>query len=61
MKLSNPHHKVFVHVDGQKFEVTAIVSKAQDANDIMAADETVALIDQTSNGMLIIAKIEPTA
>jgi hypothetical protein len=57
MKLSNHHHKVFVHVDGKKFEVTAIVNSMKDANDICAADKTVGVIDETSNGMIIIAKL----
>lgn len=57
MKLSNPNHTVFVHVDGKKYEVAAIVNSHTDANDICAARNDVGVIDETSNGMIIIAKL----
>lgn len=61
MTLSNIGHNLYVTAMGKKFLVTDIVKSMEEANTICAKDNTVGVIDETDNGLVIIAKQEPTA
>ena len=62
LNLSNPWHNLFIEADGKRFQVRALCHSTDQANELMAADSSIALIDvDETTGTSILADIKPTA
>jgi hypothetical protein len=64
LNLSNPNHKMFVEVDGKKFEVQALLPRTSGrvANALCATMPSWAIIDEElKSDLIIIANVKPTA
>ncbi len=58
LNLSNPHHKLVIESDGQKFEVRALCHRMDTANMLCADGPTLSVIDIDGTSEMIIVADE---
>ena len=58
LNLSNPNHKLFIEVDGQKFQVRALCHRRDTANILCADDPTLSVVDIDETSEIIIVADE---